>query len=342
MCTRGTSRGERRSSDGYPRKWGFRSGKLKHVRLCVDEVLVTPSDNPAKLGLYSDIRDVVLIVVDGRVRETSGPFEALFGFAPNAAVRVPISDVLSHIDGDYEPLLAEATKRRGLPVHSSIRLLGGDRTAWVEVVIRSLDAKWPSSLKRRTGHVVTIRDRTAETELRLQISRLAANDPVTELANPQRFRELVNAALHRSRRTGEHLAILSVHLPTMEAIRAVHEPAEVSAIQLELAKRISSTLRIEDVVGHIEADEFGVVLSGMEPKIGRAYAVDVADRLGAKLAEPVEVAGITVAVNVSIGIAHGNRNNVENTPVDLINEARTARTEVEANADRWNNLKNPS
>jgi diguanylate cyclase (GGDEF)-like protein len=319
---------------------------LRHLKATgqfVDVPAVTQSNSKTGNGLLADIRDVVLVTSNGRVCDVHGPFESLFGFDRAATLKAPLADLLSNIDGDYEPLLAEATKRRGDAVFSAIRLLAGTaKTRWVEVAIREVPLGRNALFQQRRGHVVSIRDRTAETELRLQISRLAASDPVTDLANPVRFRELLNAAMHRSRRTGEHLAVLSIRISTMEAIRAVYDPADVAAIQLELAKRVSNTLRIEDVVGHIDADEFGVVLSGMEPKIGRAYAVDVADRIGGKLAEPVDVGGNTTTVVASIGIAHGTRGKVERTAADLINDARSARQEVEANADRWRNLKNPS
>lgn len=315
---------------------------LKPHVATVDELVVTHSDTPSEEGLFRDIRDVVIVCENGRVHDIHGPFESLFGFDRDVSLKALVGEVLSNIDGDYEPQLIEATKRRGDAVHSSIRLLAGvDRTVWVEVVIREITLGRTPLFQRRVGHLITVRDRTAETEMRLQISRLAASDPVTELANPQRFRELLNATMHRTRRTGEHLAVLSVRFNSMEAIRAVHDPAEVTATQLELAKRILTTLRVEDIVGHIDADELGVVLSGMEPEIGRAYAVDVADRLAARLAEPVLIDGDATTIVASVGIAHGTRGNVEHSAMDLIADAKTARAEVEANADRWNNLRNP-
>ena len=293
--------------------------------------------------LFNDIRDVVLVTNRGSVTEVYGPFEALFGYAREASLKSPVSEVLTIIEGDYERLLAEATKRRGEAVRSSVRLLAGrDKTHWVEVAIREITQGRNLMFQLRRAHVVAIRDCTAETELRLQISRLSAADPVTELANSTRFRELLNVAMHRTQRTGQHLAVLSITIDSMEMIRAVYDPSDVARIQVDLAKRIANALRTEDIVGHLDSDEFGVVLSGMEPKIGRAYAVDVADRIATALAEPIAVGGSTTTITANIGIAHGTAGPIERKAVDLINDARVARSEVEANADRWKNLRNPT
>ena len=304
---------------------------------------MTKSNSGQPSGPFTDIRDVVMVAVDGKVREVYGPFESLFGFDPNAGVKSSLLEILSAVEGDYEQLVDEATKRRGEVVRSSVRLLvSNEKTLWVEVAIRETSSASSSLMKKRRSHVVTVRDRTAETELRLQISRLGSTDPVTDLPNTVRFRELLRAAMARSIRSGEHLAVLAVGFEDLETLRTVFDPTDMSSIRRELAQRIGQTLRIEDVVGHIDADEFGVVLSGMESNIGRAYAVDVADRIAAQLAEPLNVGGTTTNVVAHIGIAHGTRGKVETNPMDLINDAKAARTEVEANADRWKNLKNPS
>jgi diguanylate cyclase (GGDEF)-like protein len=311
--------------------------------LIVDKARVNESSSPRMKRLFRDVRDVVLVVTSGVVTEVHGPFESMFGFEASTIQKGPISEVLANIDGDFEPLLDEATKRRGEAVSSSVRLMAGaTKTHWVELTVRETTLGRTNLLQEARGHIVTIRDRTAETELRMQISRLAASDPVTELANPTRFRELLNASMHRTMRTGEHLAVLAIRIASMDSLRSVFDPTQMAALQVELAQRISNTLRVEDVVGHLEADEFGVVLSGMAPKIGRAYAVDVADRITVALSEPVHVAGTANNIVANIGIAHGTRGKVERSAVDLITEARNALAEVEANADRWKNLKHPS
>lgn len=294
-------------------------------------------------GPFNDIRDVVMVAVDRKIREIHGPFESVFGFSASTGVRSPVLEILSAVEGDYEQLLDEATRRQGEVVRSSVRLLvANDKTMWVEVAVRDASGARSGLFQKRRAHVVTVRDRTAETELRLQISRLGATDPVTDLPNAVRFRELLRTAMARSVRSGDHLAVLSIGFEAVDALRAVFDPSGISSIRRELAHRISQTLREEDIVGHLEADEFGVVLSGMEWNIGRAYAVDVADRIADRLAEPLNVDGTFTNVTAHIGIAHGTRGKVETNAADLIHDAKSARSEVEANADRWKNLKNPS
>ena len=67
-----------------------------------------------------------------------------------------------------------------------------------------------------------------------------------------------------------------------------------------VAARIRDGLRSTDVAARLGGDEFGVLLLDIPDP---AYATTVAERLLAGISAPLEVAGVPVEVNASIGVA---------------------------------------
>jgi diguanylate cyclase (GGDEF)-like protein len=67
-----------------------------------------------------------------------------------------------------------------------------------------------------------------------------------------------------------------------------------------IAQRLQSTLRSGDTVSRRSGDEFLILLL---ETTGAAAVAALAARIVTRLAEPCEVAGVTLAVTVSIGVA---------------------------------------
>ena len=67
-----------------------------------------------------------------------------------------------------------------------------------------------------------------------------------------------------------------------------------------IGPRIRSVLRDGDTIARLGGDEFGLLLPGIR---GQAEAIDIADRILAKLREPFRIDDVTLEVEASIGIA---------------------------------------
>ncbi|WNB87467.1 EAL domain-containing protein [Cellulomonas sp. ATA003] len=144
------------------------------------------------------------------------------------------------------------------------------------------------------------------------MTRQATHDVLTGLPNRGLFHERVRQALARSRdnhpaapstdrrdpRTRPTIAVLFCDLDGFKAVNDSLGHRAGDDLLVEVARRLRTTLRQDDVVARLGGDEFAVLVLDTD----RAGASAVAERLLAALEETVEVAGRGVHVGISIGI----------------------------------------
>ncbi|HYH92473.1 MAG TPA: GGDEF domain-containing protein [Candidatus Saccharimonadales bacterium] len=155
-------------------------------------------------------------------------------------------------------------------------------------------------LARLAGLVgLLARDVAARRVLEAKLSYQAFHDPLTGLANRRRFVEAAEAALGSRRRVGS-VAALFLDLDDFKTVNDSQGHAAGDELLVAVAERIRSGLRETDLASRLGGDEFGILLVDI-PEAG--YASSVATRLLAALEAPIEVAGTTVTVGASIGVA---------------------------------------
>lgn len=259
------------------------------------------------------------------------------GFAPSSAVGLRLTHALPLQDeADLERLIAVAREQPDTAVRGrDIALNNHDgRERWVDLVVRSTR----SGRNARTL-VTTVVDVTERHRATASAADQASRDPLTDLPNGRRFVEHVEAAVHRSRRSGEHLAILYVDLERFRQVNEAFGRSGGDTVLRASALRLREALRAEDIVARVHADQFAVLLAGLEAHLGRGYAVDVVDRLARSLGEPIELGAANVRLEVAVGVAHraGGRN--DPSASELLAEARASMDEVKQNGRRWKELR---
>lgn len=114
-----------------------------------------------------------------------------------------------------------------------------------------------------------------------QVKEMALRDQVTQLYNRHCFEEQLAAAVARSRRSGESLALLVIDLDGLKRINDLGgHPAGDEALRAA-AESLRSSSRLGDVPCRLGGDEFAVILPGASA----AAAELVADRAQRKLRE---------------------------------------------------------
>ncbi|NUR10101.1 MAG: EAL domain-containing protein [Nocardioidaceae bacterium] len=139
--------------------------------------------------------------------------------------------------------------------------------------------------------------RVARTAEMVRQSRNASHrDPLTRLANRRLFQDRVRLALADPDRT---CGVMFIDLDDFKNINDSlgHSVGDVALAAL--ARRIEETVRSSDVVARLGGDEFAVLVHD-EPVAGLAA---LGERLVARVAEPVEVAGHRLHLHISVGIA---------------------------------------
>ncbi|MGA8209258.1 MAG: bifunctional diguanylate cyclase/phosphodiesterase [Nocardioidaceae bacterium] len=133
---------------------------------------------------------------------------------------------------------------------------------------------------------------------RLVVARMEARtDELTGLPNRRRFLELVGESLGRP----EPTAVMIVDLDRFKQVNDSLGHAVGDTLLKVLGRRLESRIGTADcVVARLGGDEFAVVLTGHdEPGVAM-----IANRLRDTVCEPVELAGLTLSVDASVGIAY--------------------------------------
>ncbi|PVU81173.1 hypothetical protein DDP54_17710 [Cellulomonas sp. WB94] len=142
---------------------------------------------------------------------------------------------------------------------------------------------------------------TAQSDrLRDDLTHRAAYDSLTELANRARALDIVEAALHRGRRSASSVGLLIVNLDHFRTVNDAHGHAVGDGVLRELARRMRRSVSAGDTVGRLGGNEFVVVVEALDSE---AALVALAQRLVTAIAEPVRAGAVDVVVSASIGVA---------------------------------------
>ena len=150
------------------------------------------------------------------------------------------------------------------------------------------------------------------------------HDPLTGLANRSLFFDRVGHAIARlGRQPGLQIAVLYIDLDGFKNVNDTLGHARGDRLLVLVAERLRTVVRAADSVGRLGGDEFAVLLEDMTTAEG---AATVAERALKLLTQPFELAGQSVNVSASIGIASRGEANVDAD--ELIKEADEAMYEA--------------
>ena len=148
--------------------------------------------------------------------------------------------------------------------------------------------------------------RVAERTLELllaneQLSKLATTDSLTGIGNRRKMTQQIGAELERARRLRHPLALLMVDIDHFKRINDNHgHPAGDRAI-VAVARTLSETMRIIDMVARFGGEEFVLLM----PETAQAAALVAAERLRAAVAALALTGddGQPLTLTISIGVA---------------------------------------
>jgi diguanylate cyclase (GGDEF)-like protein len=133
-----------------------------------------------------------------------------------------------------------------------------------------------------------------------ELERLAATDSLTGAANRRHFLQRVDEELARAERSGEPLSLLMMDLDLFKAVNDRHGHQAGDATLVAFVNRTREILRLPDVLGRLGGEEFSALLVGSSS----VQAASVAERIrGAMEQNPIQIAGGSLRVTVSIGVA---------------------------------------
>jgi diguanylate cyclase (GGDEF)-like protein/PAS domain S-box-containing protein len=149
-----------------------------------------------------------------------------------------------------------------------------------------------------SGVVLNARDVTERTKLEEQLTHQAFHDSLTGLPNRALFRDRLDQALARGKRSSELVAVLLVDLDGFKQVNDSLGHDAGDQLLREVGQRFKRIVRESDTVARFGGDEFALLLEYVtEPDV-----VLLARRLLDGVAEPVVIGAHEVALGASIGI----------------------------------------
>lgn len=136
------------------------------------------------------------------------------------------------------------------------------------------------------------------------IGHLANTDALTELPNRRFLLMHLEACLAGAIRHNIRGAILLIDLNNFKTINDEHGHDAGDKVLIEVAKRLQSLMRTEDVTGRMGGDEFVILLQHLnnDAKIAHDTTLGVAKKVVKEIIKPIQLNGTTLNVGASVGI----------------------------------------
>ena len=109
------------------------------------------------------------------------------------------------------------------------------------------------------------RDVTELRHLQDSLAALALRDPLTGLANRRLLKELLDADLARTQRSGVPLAVAYLDLDDFKLVNDSHGHEAGDIVLCETARRLLAIVRGADIVARLGGDEFVIVYEPNDP-----------------------------------------------------------------------------
>ncbi len=270
---------------------------LEGVRLTEEIHLQRSEARFASLVQHSS--DLITVVgPDATITYQSPSSEHVLGYPPHELLGTRFDRIVAKEDaGRLLRLLADGSayaRRDGEVIECTLRHRDGGLRQF-EILHTNLLGD-----EHVQGIVLNARDISERKAFEEQLAHQAFHDPVTNLPNRALFVERVRHAIGRARREERELGVIFLDIDDFKTINDSLGHGAGDAALIDVAKRLSSSIRSSDTAARFGGDEFVVLLEDLD---STQTAVEVAERILEDLRRPLMVAGKELVVRGSIGIS---------------------------------------
>jgi diguanylate cyclase (GGDEF)-like protein/PAS domain S-box-containing protein len=253
--------------------------------------------------LLSDILENVSACI--YVKDTQGRY--LFA---NRLLRelfdAPLEEIVGYDDYKFFDADTAAERRK-----DDLRVLQGGETLHAEEtspnILTGLTAVYLSvklPLRHEDGSIYALcgisTDISERKDIEEHMRHMAQYDGLTHLPNRALFGDRLQQALAAARRDRNHLALMFLDLDKFKPVNDTYGHAVGDLLLKEAAQRIQDCLRASDTAARIGGDEFVVLLPVIEAEQDAGM---VGEKIRNALIQPFELAGHTLNISSSIGVA---------------------------------------
>src|SRR4051794_36050368 len=134
----------------------------------------------------------------------------------------------------------------------------------------------------------------------VELEHRTLHDALTGLPNRDLLRQRVEHALTGLTPDGDQIAVLLIDLDHFKEINDTLGHLHGDLLLSEIARRLGAAMRPGDTVARLGGDEFAVLLA---PVSNPVQAIGLAQSLRRHIAEPIDVDGVVMRTEASIGMA---------------------------------------
>lgn len=153
---------------------------------------------------------------------------------------------------------------------------------------------------RVTHYLAIMADITSKKVQQDVLEKKANHDSLTGLPNRFLLTDRLRLAMAQSRRSGLLLAVCYLDLDGFKPINDMYGHEAGDQVLIEVAKRLSHSIRAGDTVARVGGDEFVLLLWGIEDI---QECDQTLERIVADIDNPIALVDMQVSVTISIGVS---------------------------------------
>lgn len=254
-------------------------------------------------ALFATASDALAIInADGRIMEWNAAAERLFGCKGADAAGQDFAELLI-APPDRETcrarleqfLLPERTTETQWRLDLSGVHKGRPERLNVEASFSAV------SIGGRWQFIVVLHDLTEHKHAAAELGELAMKDALTGLSNRRRFMSYCERAIARARRNRQSLALLCMDLNRFKEINDQYGHEAGDLVLREFARRLAHSVRQEDEIARLGADEFVLLAEGVATD---AQAQALIAKLQQALAAPMRFPPVQLQASIGVALYH--------------------------------------
>ncbi len=251
--------------------------------------------------LTESSRDIILrIKLDGTLRYASPAIEELLGFRPSELTGAAGASLVDPRDVPVVERAMGRLRSGAEHVSATYRCHRKDGSeVWIESLFRLI--RDPAT-NAPSEAIASCRDVTRRMRTEANLTRSAATDGLTGLANRRRFDEALGLEWRRAHRESTFIAVMLLDADCFKAFNDTYGHLEGDAALQMIARAIAATIRRPgDLGARYGGEEFAVLM----PNTDEAGAMVIAERVRAMVVDAAmpHQGGPAGIVTVSIGVA---------------------------------------
>ncbi len=271
------------------RVWSFRDVTARFAA----EAALRESEVRYRLLFEQNAAGVCVTDFSGKIQDCNSTFARMLGFGRTDLLGRQMGDLYERrVERDeLAKMLRDSPTLNG--VEMELRRKDGGHV-WV---LQNLSLVGSGNDAFIHATLVDISDRRRAEE---QIEYHAYHDVLTRLPNRRLFTDRLALSITRSKRSSRSLAVLFIDLDHFKTVNDTLGHTAGDELLLDMSERLCNCVREDDTVARLGGDEFTIILSDLRHP---EDAVQVAQKILEAVEGPLTIAGMTIEMSASIGIA---------------------------------------